>query len=271
MKLNLAEFIRTLIGKASLGSRSEKILSGRFGLGKKKRETLQALGDRYSITRERVRQLEEQAMRDIRRALAALAEREEIIAVAKRHLDAVGGVREHGLFVREMERLLGNEGMEGENSRELVFLFDALGYPFFSSADEQCRDFWYADEESRRAFGGFHDELVRRMKRVERAEEVLWETIRERRLSELVALGYIAASRRIAANIYGDVGLAHWELIVPKTVRAKSYLLLKKTGESLHFTEIAERIACHSPTVHNELIKDPRCKLVGRGMYVVQE
>jgi hypothetical protein len=56
-------------------------------------------------------------------------------------------------------------------------------------------------------------------------------------------------------------------------------LVLKKTGEPLHFEDIAKKIndvkfdaqVALAPTVHNELIKDERFVLVGRGMYGLKE
>jgi predicted Zn-ribbon and HTH transcriptional regulator len=73
--------------------------------------------------------------------------------------------------------------------------------------------------------------------------------------------------------------LCEWPEISPKTVRDKIYLLLKKKQEPLHFESIAKHIndvgfdgqKALAPTVHNELIKDDRFVLVGRGMYGLKE
>lgn len=85
--------------------------------------------------------------------------------------------------------------------------------------------------------------------------------------------------KKIGKNPYGDVGLSEWTEIQPKTVRDRIYLALKKKGEPLHFRTIAQLINQYStkakpasaPTVHNELIKDTRFVLVGRGMYALSE
>jgi len=59
----------------------------------------------------------------------------------------------------------------------------------------------------------------------------------------------------------------------------KAYVVLKRGGEPLHFLKITdfinsakfdERVA-HPQTVHNELIRDERFILVGRGMYALKE
>jgi predicted Zn-ribbon and HTH transcriptional regulator len=75
------------------------------------------------------------------------------------------------------------------------------------------------------------------------------------------------------------MGLAEWAEIQPKTVRDRIYLALKKRGEPLHFRTIAQLInqpgvkvrPASAPTVHNELIKDGRFVLVGRGIYALAE
>jgi DNA-directed RNA polymerase delta subunit len=58
-------------------------------------------------------------------------------------------------------------------------------------------------------------------------------------------------------------------------------LVFKKHGKPLHFTKVAELIdkfnynlpnkKTYSQTVHNELIKDSRFVLVGRGIYALKE
>jgi hypothetical protein len=93
------------------------------------------------------------------------------------------------------------------------------------------------------------------------------------------AENYISISRRIHRNPYGDTGLREWAEIRPMTIRDRIYLVLKKKAEPLHFETIAKtinetrfdnRVALAS-TVHNELIKDDRFVLVGRGTYGLTE
>ena len=61
-------------------------------------------------------------------------------------------------------------------------------------------------------------------------------------------------------------------------MRDKAHLVLKHKGEPLHFTEVASLInqaefsmrPALAQTVHNELIKDDRFVLVGRGTYALR-
>ncbi|MEK7176190.1 MAG: hypothetical protein AAB695_02330, partial [Patescibacteria group bacterium] len=62
-----------------------------------------------------------------------------------------------------------------------------------------------------------------------------------------------------------------------KGVRDYAYLAVKRHGEPMHFSEVAQAIGtlfskkAHIATTHNELIKDPRFVLVGRGLYALSE
>jgi hypothetical protein len=103
--------------------------------------------------------------------------------------------------------------------------------------------------------------------------------VRDSGANRAVADAYLGISKRIARNSYGDVGLRDWPEISPSTIRDKIYLVLKKKGEALHFEDIAKHINdakfdSHKAlvaTVHNELIKDNRFSLVGRGIYGLTE
>jgi RNA polymerase sigma factor (sigma-70 family) len=51
---------------AVLDDRSQDVIVGRFGLGKEtKKRTLESIGEQYDITRERVRQIENSAIKTI--------------------------------------------------------------------------------------------------------------------------------------------------------------------------------------------------------------
>jgi hypothetical protein len=62
-----------------------------------------------------------------------------------------------------------------------------------------------------------------------------------------------------------------------KGIRDYAYLAIKRHGKPMHFSEVAKTIGtmfskkAHVATTHNELIKDPRFVLVGRGLYALAE
>ena len=60
-------------------------------------------------------------------------------------------------------------------------------------------------------------------------------------------------------------------------MRDYAYLVIRRHGSPIHFREVAKLITelfnkkAHVATTHNELIKDPRFVLVGRGIYGLRE
>ena len=88
---------------------------------------------------------------------------------------------------------------------------------------------------------------------------------------------WLLISKLIAANKLGGWGLAASPHISPRGVRDLAYLVMKRHGSPLHFSEVAQTIKktlgeeAHVQTVHNELIKDGRFVLVGRGLYALKE
>jgi len=98
-------------------------------------------------------------------------------------------------------------------------------------------------------------------------------------ISDNQARNFLSVLEKIAANNFGKLGLIVWPEISPKGTRERIYIVLKEKNKPLHFSEIAKFIdeynlskrKSHPQTVHNELIKDERFVLIGRGIYALKE
>ena len=74
-------------------------------------------------------------------------------------------------------------------------------------------------------------------------------------------------------------GLAKWPSVNPKNIRDKIFVILKANKKPLHFSEIARSIRdgdfnrrnVTTQAIHNELIKDRRFILIGRGIYALED
>jgi len=265
--LNMENFIEELLESAALDARSSSILNKRFGLESQKSATLQALGAKYGITRERVRQLEAQAVREVKKSIANFEEVAALRDFAEKHLFAAGGLRKDDVFMDELHSVARSSEDKDLFGNKARFVFRVLEYPYFSGENETFHSFWYADEGAKKNMEAIHDEITSNLSGVDEFEYGLRAAAAPRNLEEGVVISFLAISKRLGVGPYGDIGLSEWEDINPKTVRAKAFILLKKEGVPMHFTEIAQKIGSHAPTVHNELIKDPRFILVGRGTY----
>ncbi len=265
-----------------LNPRQREVVVARFGLdGNKEGETLAAIGDRLHVTRERVRQIENSAMAVVAKNVMKHNETVATLAKVKSFITLKGGIAGKSDVAAYVATLAKGIGIP-----ELDFLADASRafsvrrededfLPLYVSSEKDwktARSFvekWSSSLRSRReqVFGGsYRAELASFMKEIA--------------VTPAVAENYLMLTKRVGQNPFGDEGLSDWPEINPKTIRDKIYLVLKKNNEPLHFEGIARRInevkfedgqKALAPTVHNELIKDDRFVLVGRGMYGLRE
>ncbi len=88
---------------------------------------------------------------------------------------------------------------------------------------------------------------------------------------------WLHISKRVGKNPLGEWGKQESPHVRIKNTRDFAYLTLKRHGSPMHFTEVAKGIEklfgreTHPAPTHNELIKDNRFVLVGRGLYALKE
>ena len=264
---NMDSFVEDLFRDARLDDRSSVILQKRFGLDTPQTDTLQTLGDKYNITRERIRQLESQAMSQVKDSIVNFNTVAILKDYAEKHLSSVGGIRKDDVFIDELYSLLRPKKEKDIFGNQTRFVLYILGYPYFARENDAFYSFWYIDNTSRQAMNMWHDDITKNLVNVEQFEDAFRRVTTSSDISESIMASFLSVSKRLGIGPYGDIGLAEWEEINPRTVRAKVFVLLKKENTPMHFTEIAKKIGSHAPTVHNELIKDSRFVLTGRGIY----
>lgn len=268
--MDLNNLIERLLNNSGLDERSVIIVDKRFGLSSPKTATLQELGSKYGITRERVRQLETQAFSEIRSSTGLEKELSEVSEFVRNYLNNVGGLRKDESLINDFHLMTESLDDEMVFGNKIRFIFEVINYPNFHKEDGHFHDFWFDDQTHCDKLMALHSEILKKLERIEHFMEIFDQAVKQHEVNEAVAAHYLSVSKEIGVGPYGDIGLSHWEEINPKTVRAKAFLLLKKTQKPLHFTEIAKFIGSHAPTVHNELIKDQRFVLVGRGTYTLK-
>ncbi|MDP3696537.1 MAG: sigma factor-like helix-turn-helix DNA-binding protein [Candidatus Taylorbacteria bacterium] len=269
----------------SLSTRNRDIVSRRFGLKTGKKETLESIGKSYGITRERVRQIEEFSLNQLSKAVSGSPDITKYVSLAKEILGGNGGV------MRESEMFKAFSGNDKENviNASLVFVLALAGEPASSvggpvrfGENDSFHSFWALDNQSTDLFKNNTSELIR-------ALESNKSPVAEAELASFVANSgvrnakdvnvFLNVSKELGKNVFGEVGLISWAEVKPKGVRDKAFLILKKETQPKHFSEIAKLInttgfsakKANVQTVHNELIKDSRFVLVGRGMYGLSE
>jgi hypothetical protein len=261
-----------------LPSRERDVLIGRYGLGNAvKRDTLETIGSRYTITRERVRQIENRAIAAIRHS-GAYKELKSIF-------DELGGIIvDMGAIVPEQELLDAiskNEGMQNHIHFLLV-----VGDDFERlKEDPEFVHRWHADtaiaDAVHTALRNLYrtlspDELVAERDLISRFLKDLSHIDKKHHTPE-TAKRWLSLSKKIARNQLGEWGRVEAPGVRVKNMRDMAYLALKRHGSPMHFAEVARSISelfgrkAHEATCHNELIKDSRFVLVGRGLYALSE
>lgn len=276
--INYERLVLRLLGDA-LPEKHREVVMRRFGIGQDDRETLEEIGKSYDITRERVRQIESAALEAVRRDehLNALALGREAL---KTYVDTQG-------FVVPERKLFADVGSHTHRPSILFILTIAPEFHFYPES-ERFHSSWATDKDVYERVAGLLDTLHAYFK--ERNEvtsenefqQLLRKETRGRNLGSL-AESYLGIAKTIQRTPEGHYGLSGWAEVAPRGVRDKSYIVLKKRGEPLHFRDISDLInattflaqassrVAHPQTVHNELIKDDRFVLVGRGMYALGE
>ncbi len=198
-------------------------------------------------------------------------------------MEALGGLRQDRLLLLELKHILKDKDLHHWHLR---FLSEITNQPLYHSGNEDLHNFWYLNKKAVQLANRFTSQLEKSVlgKKEEiivhgRFHDYFIKIINTHRLPDLVGLNYLSVSRKFGISPFGDFGLNHWEEIAPKTIRSKTYLILKKHAEPLHFKDIAKAInkikidkrPAMPQTVHNELIKDKRFVMVGRGIYGLTE
>ncbi len=263
---------------SNLPERSYEVIISRFGLGNEpERKTLEAIGGKYGITRERVRQIENSALTLIRKSDSFKAEK-QVFEELKEIMHSLGAI-------------VGEEELLSHISKDLttqnhIHLYLTLGDDFTKSKeDEHFKSRWSVDdsvsENIHNALKNLYtnlsdDELIPESELVKKFLDEL-KDISDKYRNEEVARRWLSISKKMSKNPLGEWGKSTSSNIKTRGIKDYAFLMMRKHGSPMHFREVATSICdtfgkkTHTATCHNELIKDQRFVLVGRGIYALKE
>jgi len=273
MKLNYQKICQDLI--KDLPQRQKDIVEQRFGLEDEERKTLEAIGRGYGITRERVRQIEEDGFSKIR---PKLEKYQEVFQYFEGEIEKFGGLRKEDILLNSLA---------GSKFQNQVFFLLILGEKFQRFAENKVfHSLWAIDQNSFNFAKEVLDFLSKKLLEINQplsfANLLKKANLQFKSLTSRSLQSYLEISKRIQPGIEGNYGLKDWPEINPRGVRDRAYLVFKKEKRPLHFAQVTRLInnskfekISQPPaliqTVHNELIKDQRFVLVGRGLYALGE
>lgn len=256
--------------------REREIISRRYGLYDRK-ETLEQIGELLGITRERVRQLEKATMTRLR----VSAEAGELKGLKEFEASLVENLKKIGSIARisKLSDEITNETSTKIDQARLSFIADLC--PTLTVIYDN--DNFYQSV----AITKVHDEkkiasqvgkIVESLKKIGKPSDI--ETIaNEVGDKDPVHVEALASTSKKLATLNKKWGLIKWPTVNPKNIRDKIYVILQQNGKHMHFSEIAEAIKASdfkrkdvtTQAIHNELIKDKRFVLIGRGIYALKE
>jgi DNA-directed RNA polymerase delta subunit len=239
--------------------------------------TLDSIGKLYGITRERVRQIENYALANIRKS-DAYKEEKNAFAEIEELIHALGGI------VVE-EDFLGHASKDKELQNHIHFLL-VIGDTFKKrKEDNDFKHRWHVNEElakqvesslSKLYSSLSNDDLLLESEIVNKFLGHL-ESVSEKYKNQEIVKRWLSLSKTLGKNAMGEWGVASSSNIKTKGMRDYAFLVIRKHGSPIHFKEVAKQITAvfkkkaHIATTHNELIKDKRFVLVGRGLYALRE
>lgn len=281
--------IRNIVRKLleNLSAKQKLVIASRFGVENGSAKTLEAIGKNFNITRERVRQIEGDAINSIRKE-----KKDETLSNLVGFVNDL--IREKGsicsaenLKRETFQRYFRKANFEDFEARMLDIVFLVVGLKRIKTNREMVES-WAAPDFDKKYFNeivNLLDSIFAENKKILSTEAIL-KKIHYSEFSKKYpepkpdhVVSFLGVSKKFGKNVFADWGKARWPLIRPRGVREKATLVLMKKSKPLHFRDISRMIAefglsqkkVHPQTVHNELIRDKRFVLVGRGTYALRE
>ncbi len=243
--------------------REKTILIARFGINGKPK-TLQAIGNEHKITRERVRQIVNNALKKIKKYCTS-EEAKKAIKLIEDIVEQNGGY----VSVEQLTALIDSNN-ETNALRFVATLSNKIeNVKISNELNEGFRNKSFKINNIKKISKEAIDFLKSKNKVTK--TETISDFIKIKPAKVQAAL---TASNKTILTDKGW-GLTSWPHINPRSIKDKSKFVLEKHGKPIHYEELTEKISqigekkVTKQSVHNELIKNSDFVLVGRGIYAL--
>lgn len=266
--------------------KEQLVLFKKFWLTTGKEIPLQKIGEVYGLTRERVRQIENQGLMRFRRLIIGNEKYLKVIEEAKKVLDANGGF----LVEDELIAKLLNKGISKFNAQELKMIVVCDFDIYYLKRNKKIWKGFYIDPLFEDLLTDISEYVVGYFNKNSQAAD-LYEFV------DILKNKYVAMHDNInylnnnlfytnffkaikgISTFYGKVGLDEFTEVNPKTIKQKIQYILRRLNKPLHYQEMASKVMEWFPdkavkvnTVHNELVKNNSIFVnMGLGIYGLKE
>ena len=254
--------------------REREIISRRFGLNSNK-ETLEQIGEMLSITRERVRQLEKAIL--IRLQIAAEENQIPELAAAEkllvRNLVEMGRVAKLSSLA---DKVYGKKTTAKERTGIYFIATFSKSLTVVEESEKYNTGIGISEYGDSRAIKERVDQIVNIIK-AHKSPMTIEELDEQLDYEHPDYIKATASISKLLATLNGLWGLTKWPAVNPKNIRDKIFVILETKKTPMHFSQIAREIRESNfkrrnvtvQAIHNELIKDSRFVLIGRGIYAL--
>lgn len=254
--------------------REREIISRRYGLYDR-RETLEQIGELLGITRERVRQLEKAVLTKLKKASDQLPHLNEVESHFVKIVNDMGRAARMDHLTK---RVVGDE-YDDRHKAHVHFLASLSPKLHVVNENDQFHHGVVLSEHYDEKTVKKHvKDLVKTIKSIGEPKPI--HEIHKHTSHEHPdhTLAFATLSKELA-SLRDNWGHIKWPTVNPKNIRDKIYVVLHQNKEPMHFSDIAEAIQnsdlkrsdVTTQAIHNELIKDSRFVLIGRGIYALKE
>ena len=262
------------------------VLMRKFGLDGSRETPLQRIGTEYSLTRERIRQIETQALMRFRRLIVGNETYMEVLQEAKKVLDAHGGILCEDILISK----LFNKNIFKFTKQEIKLILISDFDVTYLKRNKYLNKSFYLEP--------LYEDLMTKMvltiaayfEKRQKSQD-LYEFIGHLKESfvkdhqdihylknDLFYVNFFESIREISI-FDGKIGLPEFADVNPKTIKLKVLYTMRRINKPIHFQELPSKIMERFPaknvkinTVHNELVKNNTIFVnLGLGIYGLKE
>lgn len=264
-----------------LSDKEKVVVSKRFNLDGKRKHTLEEIGQEFSVTRERVRQIEKNALSKMKRNVFNTSLR-HLHEYSSSLISQFGGLMKEEELFEKLSELLAKTDIDQNRVRLALVIHEELEcvgntinfYPYVRAGAVSEYSLKHASGQLVNQMHKYGD-----VKNVTRVHKDMSGALKDFDMDVKLMKSLIGIDKRIALLDGDMVGLVEWRHIHPRTLRDKVLYILRNEKKPMHFSQIAERIEeatfdkrpVNLQAVHNELIRHPQFVLIGRGIYALEE
>jgi hypothetical protein len=273
-KIDVEKVINAILGTIER-ERAREIIARRYGLFDRK-ETLEQIGELLGITRERVRQLEKAVVA----RLKAQADQKQLPYIDDVQEVFTNTIHELGKVARvsEISARLTKDNSRIDQARVSFLAQLSPKLAVIEESDHFHLSVAIKEHHDEKTIKDLVGKIINSLKKIGAPVEIE-KIAAETGHKDPKHTEALASISKHLATLNKRWGLVKWPMVNPKNIRDKIYVILHESGKHMHFNEIAEAIKgsdfkrkdVTTQAIHNELIKDKRFVLIGRGIYALKE